>query len=175
MRFGSMAKQPDQKLAGFDMDWTLIQTRSGRTFAANASDWKFLFDETPSKLAKLHDSGHNIVVFTNQGGVASGNVTINELQTKFKAIQAQLDIPLTFLAAIGKDDKYRKPSTGMFHHYLTLVDGNLDKANSFYCGDAAGRPVTKDKKKDFSADDLKFANNIGLKFETPESCFLGQK
>ena len=45
---------------------------------------------------------------------------------------------------------------------------------SFYCGDAAGRPATKNKQKDFSDGDLKFAQNIWLKFHTPESLFLGQ-
>ena len=44
--------------------------------------------------------------------------------------------------------------------------------NSFYCGDAAGRPATAIRKKDFSADDRNFALNCGLKFELPESIFL---
>ena len=123
----------------------------------------------------LHENGHNIVIFTNQGGVHSGQTTLTELRTKFAAIQSHLDIPLCFLAAIGKDDKFRKPSPGMFNHYLSLVSGNIDKMSSFYCGDAAGRPATSQRKKDFSADDLKFANNIGLAFETPESFFLGEK
>lgn len=45
--------------------------------------------------------------------------------------------------------------------------------NSFYCGDAAGRPKTDLKPKDFSDSDLKFAREIGVKFHTPESLFLG--
>ena len=48
------------------------------------------------------------------------------------------------------------------------------KSESFYCGDAAGRPATANSKKDHSADDLKFASNIKVKFHTPESLFLGQ-
>jgi hypothetical protein len=31
------------KIAGFDMDWTLIKTLSGSKFAKNASDWDFLY------------------------------------------------------------------------------------------------------------------------------------
>lgn len=49
------------------------------------------------------------------------------------------------------------------------------KESSFFCGDAAGRAATKTTAKDFSADDLKFASNVGVKFHTPESLFLGQK
>ena len=34
--------------------------------------------------------------------------------------------------------------------------------DSFYCGDAAGRPG------DYSDTDRKFARNVGVRFETPE-------
>jgi bifunctional polynucleotide phosphatase/kinase len=45
--------------------------------------------------------------------------------------------------------------------------------DSFYCGDAAGRPAgwKKDAKKDFSVTDRKFAFNVGIKFMTPEELF----
>lgn len=48
---------------------------------------------------------------------------------------------------------------------------------SFYCGDAAGRPADwqAGAKKDFSVTDRKFAVNCGLKFLTPEELFLEQK
>ena len=36
-RFGAINKT--DKLAGFDMDWTLIKTKSGKTFAQSAQDW----------------------------------------------------------------------------------------------------------------------------------------
>ncbi len=80
---------------------------------------------------------------------------------------------MLFLAAIAAHDKHRKPSTGMMAH-LEATYGTVNKLQSFYCGDAAGRPATASTPKDFSADDLKFAWNIGLKFETPESLFLGK-
>jgi bifunctional polynucleotide phosphatase/kinase len=38
------------KIAGFDMDWTLIKTRSGQKFATNAFDWDFLFENVKQKL-----------------------------------------------------------------------------------------------------------------------------
>lgn len=46
---------------------------------------------------------------------------------------------------------------------------------SFFCGDAAGRPVNwaPGKKKDHSMADKLFAENLGLKFYTPEQYFLG--
>lgn len=46
---------------------------------------------------------------------------------------------------------------------------------SFYCGDAAGRVANwaPGKKKDHSMADILLAENLGLKFYTPEQFFLG--
>lgn len=46
---------------------------------------------------------------------------------------------------------------------------------SFYCGDAAGRVANwaPGKKKDHSMADKLLAENLGLKFYTPEQFFLG--
>ena len=46
--------------------------------------------------------------------------------------------------------------------------------DSFYCGDAAGRPKTATRPRDFTDTDLKFAINVGLPFKTPEQLFLGE-
>ena len=52
-----------------------------------------------------------------------------------------------------EDDEYRKPGTKMWTLLENHNDGvKIDKLESFYCGDAAGR---KDgKHKDFSDSDL---------------------
>lgn len=54
---------------------------------------------------------------------------------------------------------------------------SIDKDNSFYVGDAAGRPKNwaPGKKKDHSSADRLLALNLGLKFYTPEEHFLGHK
>ena len=65
------------KIAAFDMDWTLIKTKTGRTFPNNEHDWQMWHDKVPSKLRRLVADGFRIVVFTNQGGVASGKRTVN--------------------------------------------------------------------------------------------------
>jgi len=82
---------------------------------------------------------------------------------------------MTILGATFKDE-FRKPSTGMWNYFLRELNTNMDvdKTSSFFCGDAAGRPKTATTPKDFSADDLKFANNVGLKFHTPDSLFLNK-
>ena len=56
--------------------------------------------------------------------------------------------------------------------YFEETYGPVDKEISFYCGEAAGRPESGERKRDFSADDKHFAANCGLKFEVPETVFL---
>lgn len=53
----------------------------------------------------------------------------------------------------------------------------IDKTNSFYVGDAAGRPKNwaLGKKKDHSSADRLMALNVDVKFETPEEHFLKHK
>lgn len=46
---------------------------------------------------------------------------------------------------------------------------------SLYVGDAAGRPKDGTRPKDFSDSDLKFALNLGVAFQTPETFFLGSR
>lgn len=53
------------KIAAFDMDWTLIKTRSGGTFARNVSDWLLWHDKVATKLRRLVADGFRVVVFTN--------------------------------------------------------------------------------------------------------------
>jgi len=141
-------------IAAFDLDYTLIKPKSGRKFPKDYEDW-ILLDDVKKKLNKLYDSGYKIVIFTNQAG---SSFSIDEFTKKIKSISTLIDVPLqTFVAT---DYGYcRKPSVGMWW-LLTLNNDEIDMKKSFYVGDAAGR------SKDFSASDLKFALNLGLKFYT---------
>mmetsp|Transcript_38602 Transcript_38602/g.43843 ORF Transcript_38602/g.43843 Transcript_38602/m.43843 type:complete len:191 (+) Transcript_38602:1038-1610(+) len=125
----------------------------------------------------MHDDGYKIVIFTNQGGVSKGQTTTNEIKTKLNAIQQKLDIPIQVFASTTKD-VYRKPALGMWEYMEDKMNGDetVDRKKCIYVGDAAGRPAEgKIRKKDFSDGDLKFALNIGAKFQTPEEFFFGQK
>lgn len=58
------------QIAGYDMDSTLITTKSGRVFAQNYDDWMILYSEIPGKLKQLYKDGYKIVIFTNQAGIS---------------------------------------------------------------------------------------------------------
>jgi bifunctional polynucleotide phosphatase/kinase len=48
---------PPPKIAAFDLDGTLIKTKSGVRFANDASDWTWLYSKVPTKLKELHAQG----------------------------------------------------------------------------------------------------------------------
>ena len=75
----------------------------------------------------------------------------------------KVGIPMLFLAATASDE-YRKPALGMWNHLFPKNSPHTYEKKSFYCGDAAGRPASAGKSKDFSDSDLKFALNIGIPF-----------
>eukprot|EP01065_Artemidia_motanka_P053536 TRINITY_DN9959_c0_g1_i1.p1 TRINITY_DN9959_c0_g1~~TRINITY_DN9959_c0_g1_i1.p1 ORF type:complete len:575 (+),score=184.58 TRINITY_DN9959_c0_g1_i1:66-1727(+) len=161
------------KIAGFDMDWTLIRTKSGATFPKNAHDWMLWHDKVPSKLKALQEDGYKICIFTNQGGVLKGKETIGNIQMKIDNIQKALGVPLLAVIACG-DDVFRKPRVNgwLFAEAAAGLSGS--RPGSLFVGDGAGRVPPHVPKKDFGDTDLKFALNLGVKFQTPEECFLGK-
>lgn len=54
------------KLAAFDLDGTLIKTKSGARFPKDETDWTFFDRSVPLKLRELSTAGHLIVIFSNQ-------------------------------------------------------------------------------------------------------------
>lgn len=163
------------KIAAYDMDGTLITTRSGRVFPVDADDWKTAFGTVKSTLKRMQAEKHKIVIFTNQAGLSKGKTNLPDLRTKIEKIIKTVAVPVQVFIATG-NSQFRKPMTMMWQalsdHYND--DVNIDKNQSFYVGDAAGRPENKSmrKKKDHSCADRLFALNLKLPFFTPEEHFL---
>ncbi|KAG7388055.1 hypothetical protein PHYPSEUDO_013174 [Phytophthora pseudosyringae] len=168
-----------RRVAGFDLDGTLIVTKSGKKFAKDADDWKWFHPTlVRDKLAELARDGFTLAIFSNQNGIAKGHATAAQVQRKLEAIVKQLKLPmLVFLGT--ENDAMRKPRLGAWKEMVRVLSAQgeaaIDKEASFYCGDAAGRPKIAGRAKDFAATDYKFALNAGICFFTPEDLFLGTK
>lgn len=177
--FTAKGVRASAKVAGFDIDSTIITTKSGRVFATGPDDWKILYPEVPKKLKHLLEDGYKVVFFTNQMGIARGKLRADEFQAKVESIIVTLGLPVQVFVASGPG-LIRKPMLGMWHHLIQKANDGIevDIGKSLYVGDAAGRPANwapGKKKKDFSCSDRLFALNVGLPFHTPEEIFLGWK
>uniref|UniRef100_A0A8C4NE17 Polynucleotide kinase 3'-phosphatase n=2 Tax=Eptatretus burgeri TaxID=7764 RepID=A0A8C4NE17_EPTBU len=179
MVFTSHGIRGSSMIAGFDIDGTIVTTKSGKVFPVSADDWRILYPEIPHKLMQLLTDGYKVVFFTNQMGISRGKLQPEVFKAKVEAIIETLHLPVQVLVATGRD-AYRKPLLGMWEYLCDKAnDGiSVDTTKSIYVGDAAGRPANwapGKKKKDFSCSDRLFSLNAGLPFHTPEEFFLGWK
>ncbi|XP_074164362.1 bifunctional polynucleotide phosphatase/kinase isoform X2 [Sminthopsis crassicaudata] len=173
--FTAPGVRAQEKVAAFDLDGTLITTRSGKVFPSSPEDWRILFPGIPKRLQELEADGYKLVIFTNQMGIGRGRLQPQVFQSKVEAVLEALGAPFQVLVATGSGI-YRKPATGMWDHLCEQANEGvpISLADSFYVGDAAGRLANwaPGRKKDFSCGDRLFALNLGLRFLTPEEFFL---
>ena len=148
------------KIFATDLDGTLIRTRRAR-FAKDEYDYAFL--PNCIKILKDHISkGFTIAVFTNQKRLP--DIMIKRINNVLADLINEGIDPWIFVST--KDDKYRKPNIGMWEYFVDNFNHDIDYKSSFYVGDAAGRP------QDHSDSDLKFAEQIGLKFKERSGSFF---
>ena len=145
-----------EKMVSFDYDWTVVNPKDGRTFPLSIDDWIWLYPSVPEKIKQYYEEGYMIVIFTNQ----SKQWKCEQIQM----VMEQLCIPLFIVIAMDK--KEYKPNPILFD---TLIGENtINKEESFFVGDALGR------KSDFSDSDKVFAENIGIKWYSPEDIFTNK-
>lgn len=164
-----------EKLALFDMDGTIIKTKSGKSNPVNGQDWVFWNPCVPKKIQEVKAKGFRVIIVTNQKGISLGFTTLNEIQSKIHTFSKQIGVEMSAFIAT-KDDDYRKPLPGIWNYIIQKLNKTkVDKSACFFVGDAAGRPKVGHRHKDHSDADRLFAINCGLTFYTPEHFFLDIK
>ncbi|SIP85947.1 Bifunctional polynucleotide phosphatase/kinase [Pacmanvirus A23] len=148
----------------FDLDSTLIKPKSGKKHPINESDWMWFSPEIPTIMKEL-SKNHGLVIFTNQAGIDSKKLTIDEISRKLNNIYKELGFGILTFISTGYS-KWRKPSPNMWNYFIENFAPGVVLAKSIFIGDAAGRET------DFSADDRKFTINCKLRFATPEEFWL---
>jgi bifunctional polynucleotide phosphatase/kinase len=163
--------KPNKKytITGFDLDWTIIKTKSGNIFPKDKDDWELWDQKVKTKFTELTKNPNNIIIiFSNQKGVGCANkkfITVSEFQDKVNNIRKEIGVNFIFIASL-EDDNFRKPRIGMWDYIKNKLSIKINKSDSLYVGDMAGRPSDK------YDTDIKFAHNLNVKFMTPEEYFL---
>ena len=182
------------RIAGFDLDDTLVHVPRNSKRQSEYSKWKFIDKSVKTKIKTLMENKYLIVIFTNQAGMSVNKNfdkkgwmnMLDEVSHKLFIQDKNKNYYFAIYAAKNYD-LYRKPNLGMWKQMkLDLNEEfNLPKVEiskkSFFVGDAAGRiessAITKilhpTAKGDHSDTDRKFALNIGIKFIVPEEFYTG--
>ncbi|CAN0425013.1 unnamed protein product, partial [Ectocarpus fasciculatus] len=92
-------------IVAFDMDGTLIKTKSGKRFGDAADDWQLWHGKIPTVLRKWHDRGYKVAIISNQMGVGTGKVDPQMLKAKVRSVVKALGIPVEAYLAC-RDDYY---------------------------------------------------------------------
>lgn len=158
------------KVAAFDFDFTLVCTKTDKTFPMDQHDWKLFDSNLPKYIKQLDNDGYCFVIISNQLGISKGKADVNMIKNRFNNSLKTINVPCSILIATD-DDIYRKPMIGLWQYFQKNIHNSsvpIDLENSFFVGDAAGRKKTAIKKADHSSSDLMFALNCKLKFLLPE-------
>jgi DNA 3'-phosphatase len=172
----------------FDMDHTIITTKSGNVYPRDNNDWKIWHENVISKLRSLPPCRFlgeelfttHILFVSNQGGLYKKKEGVQGFCSKVDKIRQTLGVPISFICATATNSLFRKPLPGMWEffkgfmqfHYPSFASSEIRSVGVsllfsaealLVVGDAAGRPAEGARKKDFSDSDLKFAMNIGSK------------
>lgn len=156
-----------KKVIFIDLDGTLIDTASGKTFPEGVWDMKLKM-EVFAQLKKLHPQA--VLIVSNQGGIEMGHVHPAMFRPKFIYVIASIQsfIGLNTLVAgqfclyNAKECPDRKPNPGMLENMLKEFCENtgleISKEECLMIGDASGL------EGQFSDSDLKTAENFGCDY-----------
>ncbi|ODQ49150.1 hypothetical protein PICMEDRAFT_95957 [Pichia membranifaciens NRRL Y-2026] len=187
-------------VAAFDLDDTLIKTKTGMKFSRSADDWKWWNENVPKKVADWLEqpfpadtpanTSRVIVVFTNQGSVVNTakpttpSKSLDTLIEKLNQIAnspALAGVPLLAYAATRKgaaDKKAHLGSPPELHDEFRKPNTGMWK--QLQRDLAPGTPAldvsffvgdAAGRKKDFSDSDVNFARALGLRHIVPEDFF----
>lgn len=160
------------KVAGFNLDNTIIESKAGMVFDRFKCDLRF--QNCITKISELSRSGYSIVIISDQDMISKGFMTIEDLQIKFNSLTKLLaDRNVSVIGIFTtKNNCFKKPHTWTWKkltNIYELAGKVIDLKESFYIGNLGGRIG---KKRDPDYVDRAFAHNIGIEYKTPEELFL---
>ena len=165
--YPSIGQSVTDRLYLFDVDGTLVTSKSGRLWAQDEKDWIFLGD-IPGTLDRLHKEGWTVALVSNQGTWSASSDASNKFTSILEALYEANGWTPWCLVAIDKKDKvYRKPGRGLYDLLLKEI-GAVKEVRM--CGDAVG---VRDPYAPYQWSDVDsgFAKAIGASFVRPVDLF----
>ena len=150
-----------------DLDGTLINTISGKTFPKGIWDMKIRF-EVLDKIKEINPKC--LLIATNQGGIETGYVNRRNFELKMEylcsSIEEYAEIPVEYEYCEFNipTHKYRKPNPGMLYSLMykminrCIIEKEIEIYKMLMIGDASG------KEGQFSDSDKKTAENFGIDY-----------
>ena len=147
-----------------DLDGTLINTISGKTFPKGIWDMQIRF-EVLDKIKEVKPE--YLLIVSNQGGIEKGFISQSHFSIKLDYICASIreycncKCYSMYCKTNDKSYPYRKPNVGMLENLLVRFAGDdfdYIKQKSLMIGDASG------KEGQFSDSDKKTAENFGIDY-----------
>ena len=150
-----------------DLDGTLIETISGKTFPKGIWDMKIRF-EVLDKIKEIKPKC--LLIVTNQGGIEKGFVNRRNFEFKMeylcRSIKEYTEIPVeySYCEKNAPTYKYRKPNTGMLDSLMYkminrgIIENGIETDKMLMIGDASG------KDGQFSDSDKKTAENYCIDY-----------
>jgi bifunctional polynucleotide phosphatase/kinase len=156
------------RLALFDLDNTLITSKSGKRWAADDADWVFQGD-VPAVLQRYATEGWTVALVTNQFEWMKEEGARKKVSTVLDALFAANAWAPWCLVATGspKESVYRKPARGLYDVLLRELGPPSEVQ---MCGDAEGADSAVPEYR-WSNADHGFAAAIGARYVTPEVIF----
>lgn len=147
-------RNPKQKYAFLDRDGTLI-FEPPDTFQIDSLEKLKLLDGVIKGLKALQQNGYKLVIVSNQNGIGTPSFPKEDFEIPHARMleifsENGIEFKKVFICPHFPEDncECRKPKLGLVKEFLNEI--NLDKENSFMCGDRE--------------TDGKFAENLGIKF-----------
>ncbi|TPX35803.1 DNA-directed DNA polymerase [Synchytrium microbalum] len=162
---------PNAHIASFDLDHTLFRPKNDRTHFRGSHEFKLTYQNVPQRLREIHNSGHRIIIFSNQVNLRKTLSDEKAFKHRVEAFCKMVDIPILVFAAT-EHDLNRKPDPNMFNIFINDYNGGVDadRTVSFFVGDAFGK-ILEAGDKSVPETDALFARNVNLAFLTPAHVF----
>ena len=141
----------------FDLDGTLITTKSKRVFSKDNNDWEIIHANVISKLKSLTNT--LIIIISNQSGL-SNDIRINDWKVKIENILKVIPFHIVF-ASIGHNE-FRKPFDGSWLFIKKFLANNNVTGNNNLTNNLTDNNVTDNNNLTNNLTDNNVTSNNNL-------------